>query len=282
MTIAFATKAHAGKNTPADIDSSIQRIECEAALRIGFGETMVARKGARPFLRVDNERQARKLMKIAGKVILVVAGLCVAGSACVGLYLIHMHHAPGRYGRNLEFRVSAISLGNFDQTSTRPEGTDVFSGSQALQISEQGQAPVGFEWLPLSEFLPGQGGGIQPRGITRVITGRECLLVADQPAMMLNHAAGAPQWGVKSVDITSSNALGTAMNTVQIELDYTGARMLRHFTRKYIGHSIAVVADGEVIENFGLLSPMRRGSVAFRFPASEGEEAGKLRDRLMK
>ncbi len=133
-------------------------------------------------------------MRVAGKIALFAAGLCVmAAAVCVDLYLVHRNHVPGKYGRNLEFRVSALNTENFDQFSRAPDGFDVFSGSLAREIAESGVAPAGFKWLPVSDFyLIITGGGIEPRGITRVINGREFLLVADQPQMMLTHTPNAP------------------------------------------------------------------------------------------
>jgi preprotein translocase subunit SecD len=136
--------------------------------------------------------------------------------------------------------------------------------------------------MPLSDYLVDQGGGVQPRGITRVIGGREYLLVADQPAMILTHTANAPRWGVKSVEMTASYEFGPVVKAVQITFDSTARDMLRQFTRRYIRHSVAVVVDGQVVVNLGLLSPMREGVLGLRFPPGEQAEAERLRDSLMK
>jgi hypothetical protein len=189
---------------------------------------------------------------------------------------------PGQFGKNLEFRLAAYNLGRFDQFTPRPEGIDVFSDSQAQQIVQSGEAPVGFKWLPLSDFLVRQGGGIQPHGITRVTNGREYLLVVDETAMVLTHAAYAPRWGVKSVEMTASYQFGPVVKAVQITFDSTARDMLRQFTQKYIRHSVAVIVDGQVVVNLGLLSPMRKGILGLSFPAGEEAEAERLRDSLMK
>jgi hypothetical protein len=224
-----------------------------------------------------------KLMKIAGKITLFAAGLCViAATDCIGLDLFHRNHEPGKYGKNLEFRLAAYNLGRFDQFSPRPEGADVFSASQAQQIAQSGEAPVGFKWLPLSDYLVHQGGGDQPRGITRVIDGRVYLLVADRPQMILTHTADAHRWGVKSVEMTSSYEYGPVVKAVQITFDGTARDMLRQFTQKYIRHSVAVVVDGQVIVNLGLLSPIGKGVLGLRYPVGEQTEAERLRDSLMK
>ena len=222
-------------------------------------------------------------MKIAYKNALIAAGLCVMVSAvCAGICWARWTHMPGPFGKNLEFRLSAYNLGRSDQFTPRPEGTDVFSDSQAQQIARSGEAPAGFKWLPLSDFLLSQSGGIQPHGITRVTNGREYLLVADEPAMVLTHAAPAPRWGVKSVEMTASYEYGPVVKTVQITFDSAARDMLRKFTEKYVHHSVAVVLDGQVIVNLGLLSPMRKGILGLRFREGEEAEAEKLRDWLMK
>ncbi|HWE87051.1 MAG TPA: hypothetical protein VG267_19050 [Terracidiphilus sp.] len=222
-------------------------------------------------------------MKITGKAALFAAGLFVlAAVGCIGLYWIHKNHEPGEYGKNLEFRVSAFNLDHFDRSSPTPDGADVFSDSQAEEISQTGEPPAGFLWLPLSNFLLDQGGGVQPRGITRMMDGREYLLVANEPSMVLTHAANAPRWGVKSVKMTITYVYGPAVNAIQIELDYAGKRILRQFTQKYNRHSVAVIVDGQVVANFGLLSPMRRGILGLRFPAGEQTETERLRKSLMK
>jgi len=71
-------------------------------------------------------------MKTPRKVPLIAAGLCVVAAAVyIGLYLVHRNHAPRKYGRNLEFHLAAFNTKLLDQFSHAPEGTDVFSGSQA-------------------------------------------------------------------------------------------------------------------------------------------------------
>jgi hypothetical protein len=222
-------------------------------------------------------------MKIAGKTARFAAGLCViAAAVCIGLYLVHRNHEPGKYGHNLEFRLAAYNMGRFDQFSPRPEGADVFSDSQAQQIAQSGETPVGFKWLPLSDFLVDQGGGVQPKGITRVIDGREYLLVADQPPMILTHTANVSRWGVKSVEMTATYEFGPVVKAVQITFDSTARNTLRQFTQKYTRHSVAVVVDGQVVVNLGLLSPIRKGVLGLRYPPGEQAEAERLRDSLMK
>jgi len=194
----------------------------------------------------------------------------------------HRNLAPGKYGKNLEFRLAAYNLGRLDQFSPRPEGTDVFSASQAQQIAQSGEAPLGFKWMPLSNFDICQTGGVEPHGITRVVNGQEFLLVADQPGMVLTHATDFPVWGVKSVQITASYEFGPVVKVVVITLDSTVRNMLRQFTEKHVRHSIAIVVDGQVVVNLGLLSPMRKGVLGLRFPEGEETEAERLRDSLMK
>lgn len=185
-------------------------------------------------------------------------------------------------GRNLEFRLAAFNTEHLDQFSRAPTGADVFSGSDARKIAESGEAPAGFKWLPISDFLVGQTGGLQPMGIMHMINGQQFLLVADQPEMILTHAANAPAWGVKSAKITASYEFGPVVEAVEIKLDDTAGDMLRQFTQKYVGHSMAVVLGGQVIMNATLLTPVRRSVLQLRFPENEKSEAERLRDALMK
>jgi hypothetical protein len=223
-------------------------------------------------------------MKIAGKIALFAAGLCVmAAAVCIGFYLVHRNHVPGKYGGNLEFRLAALNTEHFDQFSRAPEGFDVFSGSQAHEIAESGKAPTGFKWMPVSDFyLMVTGGGHAPTGILSVINGRKCLLVADRPEMMLTHAANVSAWGVKSVEMTATYKFGPVVKAVQINFDDTARNLLRQFTEKYVRHSIAVIVDGQVTINLGLLSPMRRGVLGLSYPEGGEAIAEKLRDALMK
>ena len=222
-------------------------------------------------------------MKTLGKVPLIAASLCVVAAAiCIGLYLVHRNHAPGKYGSHLEFRLAAFNTKLLGQFSRAPQGPDVFSGPQAREISESGNPPTGFTWLPLSDFPLEQDGGVQPRGITRVIDGREYLLVTNRPEMILSHSASAPRWGVKSVKMTATYKFGPVVRAVQIELDYNAAHMLREFTQRYKGHSVAVILDGQVIMNGTFLGPFKGNLMGFRFPDGEEVEAEKLRDSLMK
>ncbi len=220
-------------------------------------------------------------MKIGGRIALFAAGLCVmTGTVCAELYLAHQNHVPGKYGRNLEFRVSAMTTAYFDQFNRAPEGPDVFSVSQAHEIEESGQAPAGFTWLPVSRFDLVVTGGIEPRGITRVTNGQEFLLVANRPDMILTHSADKPAWGVKSVEMTSTYIYGPVVKRVQIDFDDTGRDSLRQFTEKYVRHSIAVAVDGQVIVNMGLLTPITRGGLGLTFPEGAEAVAGRLRDLL--
>jgi hypothetical protein len=232
---------------------------------------------------IDNGHGVRTIMKTIGKTALFVTGLClIAVAICVALFWAHRNHIPGNFGKHLEFRLAAYNLGRFDQFSPRPEGTDVFSATQAQQFAQSGEAPSGFMWMPLSRFILRQTGGIEPHGITRVVNGRESLLVADQPGMILTHTGNTPFWGVKSVKITATYVFGPVVKTVQITFDSTARDMLRQFTQRYVHHSVAVVVDGEVVANLGLLTPMRRGVLGLTFPEGEETEAEQLRDSLMK
>jgi len=222
-------------------------------------------------------------MKIAGKIALFAAGLGVTATAvCVGACLGYRNHVRGNFGRTLEFRVAALNTEHFDQFDRAPDGFDVFSGSQAREIEESGVAPAGFKWLPVSDlYLINTGGGIEPRGITRRVNRQEFLLVADRPEMVLTHAANTPAWGVKSEEITSTYKYGPVVQAVEIKLDDTGGDLLQQFTEKYIGHSIAVIVNGQVIADLGLLSPIKRDLFGLSFPAGEEAEAEKLRAALM-
>ena len=237
-----------------------------------------------PAAQIDNGVQmVGKIMKIPDKIPLITASLCLAAAAiCVGLYLVHRNHAPGNYGRNLEFRLAACNTGHLDRSSRAPVGFDVFSGSLTQEIIESGNPPAGFEWLPLSELLVNQGGGVQPRCITRVIHGREYLLVSNWPATSLTHAANAPRWGVKSAKTTTTYKFGPVVKAVQIELDYNAARLLRKFTQRYVGYSVAVVVGGQVIMNGTFLNPFKGDVLGFRFPQSEQSQAERLLESLMK
>ncbi|MGO9325692.1 MAG: hypothetical protein ACLP07_14125 [Terracidiphilus sp.] len=221
-------------------------------------------------------------MKIAGKFAIFTAVLCaLAATVCAGFCFGYWNRVHGKYGRNLDFRVSAMTTAYFDPFNRAPEGPDVFSVSQAREIEESGQAPAGFTWLPVSKFyLVVTGGGIEPRGITRVTNGQEFLLVANRPEMMLTHSADKPAWGAKSVEMTSTTIYGPVVKRVQIDFDDTGKDLLRQFTEKYVRHSISVDVDGQVIASMGLLTPIKRGGLGLTFPEGAEVVAGKLRDSL--
>jgi len=223
-------------------------------------------------------------MKTAGEIGFFAAGLCaIAVSACIGLVSLHGSREHGQYGKTLEFRVSALNTEHFDQFNRAPEGVDAFSSSQAREIAQSGKAPEGFQWLPVSSFfLMETGGGIDPRGILSVINGRKSLLVADRPEMILTHTTRGPQWGVKSVEFSSTNIYGPTVEYIDIDLDSTGTKMLRQFTQKYIRHSVALIVDGQAVANFGLLTPMRRGSLRISYPEGGRHLAEQLRDALKK
>ena len=185
-------------------------------------------------------------MKIGGRIALFAAGLCVmTGTVCAELYLAHRNHVPGKYGRNLEFRVSAMTTEYFDQFNRAPEGPDVFSVSQAHEIAESGRAPAGFTWLPVSRFDLVVTGGIEPRGITRVTNGQEFLLVADRPDMVLTHSADKPCMGCQVCRDDFHIHIWSGGKASQIDLDDTGGDLLRQFTEKYVRHSIAVAWTGK-------------------------------------
>jgi len=220
-------------------------------------------------------------MKVAGKSTILATGLCaIAVAVGISLGWGHQNHVPGKYGRNLEFRVSAMTTAYFDQFNRAPEGPDVFSVSQAHEIEESGQVPAGFTWLPVSRFDLVVTGGIEPRGVTRVTNGQEFLLVANRPDMTLAHSADKPAWGAKSVKMTSTYIYGPVVKRVQIDFDDAGKDLLRQFTENNVRHSIAVVVDGQVIANMQLLTPIRKGGLGLPFPEGAEAVAGKLRDSL--
>lgn len=227
-------------------------------------------------------REVFRFMKLAGRIALFMAGLCVmAAAVCTDSYLVHGNQVPGKYGKNLEFRVAALNTEHFGQFDRAPDGFDVFSGSQAREIEESGVAPAGFKWFPVSSFyLMDTGGGIEPRGIIRAVNEQRFLLVADRPEMMLTHSADKPAWGVKSVEMTATYKYGPVVKAVEINLDDTGGELLRQFTQKYIRHSMAVIVDGQVVIDLGLLSPISKRALGLRFPAGGEAVAEKLRDAL--
>lgn len=221
-------------------------------------------------------------MKIAGKIVLAAASLCVVlATVSAG---IDRKHVSGGGGRKLEFRLAAFNTERIhpDRFPQMPNGADVFSGTEAQQIAESGVAPAGFEWLAMSDFLLGQGGGVQPMGITRIVNGQEFLLVTNRPEMMITHAANSPAWRVKSAQITATYEFGPVVTRVEIKLDNTGERILRQFTEEYHGHSLALVLNGQVISNATLLTPVRNGVLGLTFPAIEQEDAESLCESLMK
>lgn len=222
-------------------------------------------------------------MKVAARIALGLTGVCgITAAVCLATFWFRQNHTPGNFGHNLEFRLAAYNLGRFDQFSPRPEGADVFSASQAQQIAQSGVAPAGFEWLPLSDFLVHQWGGVQPHGIARVVHGQEFLLVADQPDMILTHSANTPRWGVKSVRMAATYRYGPVVKAVQITFDRAARDMLLQFTQKHVRHSLAVVVNGQVVVNLGLLTPIRKGVLGFTYPVGEEAEAETLREALLK
>ena len=222
-------------------------------------------------------------MKAAVKIGLFTAGLCVVTSAIgIWLYFVQTNRSPGRYGGHLEFRVAAMNTRFFGFSDPPPQGFDVFSVAQAEAIAASGAPPAGFKWMPVSNFyLMITGGGNEPRGVLTMINGHKCLLVADRPEMMLTHAVSVPAWGAKSVEMTATYKFGPVVKAVQVTLDHNGRDLLRQFTQRYVRHSIAVIVDGQVIVDFGLLTPLRRGVLGFSYPEGAETEAAKLRDSLM-
>jgi hypothetical protein len=220
-------------------------------------------------------------MKKAVKIALfafVLGIVAVAGwtASCLGT-----HHTLGTGGKTLEFRVSAFNLESYGLD--RPDGFDVFSGSQVRKIAESGEAPEGFKWLPVSDFyLSTPWGGVEPRGFLHTTNGKKFLLVSDRPEMILGHSPNAPAWGVKSVEITATNYYGHVVKRVQINLDDIGADLLQQFTKRYIHHSVGVIVDGQIVANFTLMSPMQKGLLTISFPEGDELEAESLRDSLMK
>ena len=235
-----------------------------------------------PPIQINNGRAGAKAHEDYRQDRAPCGGLCVlAAAVCAGFCSGHLNGAPGKFGRNLEFRLAALNTEHFDQFNRAPDGFDVFSGSQAREIEESGVAPAGFKWFPVSSFyLMDTGGGIEPRGIIRAVNEQKFLLVADRPEMILTHAANAPAWGVKSVEMTATYKYGPVVKAVEIKLDDTGGELLRQFTQKYIRHSMAVIVDGQVIIDLGLLSPISKKALGLSFPAGGEAVAEKLRDAL--
>ncbi|MFZ1938541.1 MAG: hypothetical protein ACLPZY_13515 [Terracidiphilus sp.] len=222
-------------------------------------------------------------MKIAGKIAIFAAGLSVIAAAIwFDACRSHAVEAHGKLGSTLEYRVAALDTEHFDQFNRAPDGFDVFSSTQARQIADSGQAPAGFKWMPVSRFyLMETGGGVEPRGILHTISGHKFLLVADRPEMALTHSADTPAWGVQSVKFTSTNRFGRPVYMLEVELDGTGGRLVKQFTQKYLRHSVAVIVDGRVVIDLGLLGPMGKVQ-GFNYPEGGEAIANELREALLK
>src|SRR5262249_28185869 len=111
--------------------------------------------------------------------------------------------------------------------------------------------------------------------------GHKFLLVADQPGMILTHAPETPAWGVQSTKFTSTNRYGRPVYMLEVDLDNTGGRLLKQFTTKYLRHSVAVVVDGQVIVDLGLLGPMGKVQ-GYNYPEGGEAIANELRNALMR
>jgi len=221
-------------------------------------------------------------MKKPVKFVLFAFVLSIVAAAGWTASCLGAHHTLGTGGKTLEFRVSAFNLEGYGPN--RPDGFDVFLGSQVRKFAESGEAPEGFKWLPVTDFyLSTTYGGVEPRGVLHTTNGRKFLLVSDRPEMILGHAINAPAWGVKSVHITATTYMnGPVVKRVQINLDDIGADLLQQFTKNYIHHSVAVIVDGQIVANFFLLSPVREGLLSISFPEGDELKAESLRDSLMK
>jgi preprotein translocase subunit SecD len=220
-------------------------------------------------------------MKLFRRFVLFVVILCVlAGAAWGGYWLYRRYTPPGGQGRNMEVRL--VALNGAAPATDVGLGIDTFRADDVQAYIQSGQAPAGWKWLPVANGAERDITGSAPAGaqnpyVTRTGNGNMYLLVADRPDTTLTHRSDGHPWGVDSVKI-ETDGLGPA---VGIRLDQAGGDLMYQFTRKYLGHRIAVVVSGQICEVALIEDPVRR-SIEVRLPTGQEAEAESLRDSLMK
>lgn len=233
-------------------------------------------------------------------VLIVVTGLDILAAMGWGAYWLYRHSAqlsdrtsPSEHGRNMEIHLLArlgpatrTVANQASETQNRAEGspvsaipdTDVFRQQDVSSYIATGEAPAGWKWIPVARGAEQQMGvGAQSRFVTRTSDGQMFLLAADTHEMALTHASDVKPWGV----LAASTTFNGTSPAVSILLDNAGGDLMYDFTRKHVGHIIAVVIGGQIYEIAEIRSPIR-DAMMISLAGSRQAEAEKLRDTLMK
>ncbi len=219
-------------------------------------------------------------MKIAIKSAIFAAVLCVgAAAALIGYWFVHENQQPGKFGRNIEFRLLAVNRESGSGISGAPDANngEGFSGADAQKWIAGGDAPTGWKWLPVGESLQAETmAGLGASEISRSNDGREFLLVGDSDEMALTHRTGAPSWGIKSAETHS----GQSGPGVAIILDRAGGDLMYQFTQKRTGQWLALIVNDRILMVAKIVTPMK-DALDVSLPQGQLREAVELRNVLL-
>ncbi len=222
----------------------------------------------------------RLVLKVIGVAIVVIAmGLTLKFASDY-----YESRAPGRFGHDLEIRLLALDGGKVNSPvdvslHDTLSGEDVFSATDAKRLSESGETPDGWQWMPLAAS---EGKILKDTAILHQDGDRLLALVANKAPAILTHTNAAGAWGIKSVEINERHDdPGDTSLELDLELDEAGGKLIGDLSNRYLNHYLAVVIKGTVI-----MAPKVNDVIGQSFVIQLGEResrqmANRLRDELL-
>lgn len=154
----------------------------------------------------------------------------------------YQSQTPDRSGDNLEIRLLAVRP-SADGPQT---GEDIFPAANADKLSESGEAPTGWLWMPVM-YSRREQDSLPTVAVQRAHGGQLYALVADQPSNTLTHRTDTPRWAVNSAKVVEDVSSVSKLVGVEVKLDGPGGRLLKDLSSRYTMHYLAIAIGGQIV-----------------------------------
>ena len=192
----------------------------------------------------------------------------------------YQSQTPGRFGHNLEIRLLAVRP-SADGPQT---GEDIFPAADADKLSESGEAPPGWLWMPVM-YSRREQDSLPTIAVQRTHGGQLYALVADQRLNSLTHRTDIPRWEVSSVKVVEDVSSISRLVGVEVKLDGPGGRLLKDLSSRYTMHYLAIAIGGQIVMAPQVRSALDEGTFNIYLGAGDLTEmrrsAKELQDRLL-
>lgn len=154
----------------------------------------------------------------------------------------YQSQTPDRFGDNLEIRLLEVRPSP-DGPQT---GEDIFPAADADKLSESGEAPTGWLWMPVM-YSRREQDSLPTVAVQRAHGGQLYALVADQRSNSLTHRTDIPRWAVSSAKVVEDVSSVSKLVGVEVKLDGPGGRLLKDLSSRYTMHYLAMAIGGQIV-----------------------------------